>query len=115
MKIIKAEQLKSDLDSGKDMILINALTKNHFADCHIIKSINICFESDFVHETAGWKKDQYIVVHCGSIICGASKAAVTKLEALGFTNVYLYEDGLKDWLKKGYPTEGACQGFYLKS
>ena len=48
-------------------------------------------------------KAETIVTYCGGPQCPSSKQAAEKLVTLGYTNVFAYEGGLKDWSEAGLP------------
>jgi rhodanese-related sulfurtransferase len=107
MKTLTKEELKKIIDDDEDFELVNVLGKEAFEKAHILGSKNIPvdderFEQKF-SEIAD--KDTKIVVYCASFDCEASPKAAEKLEKSGYTNVYDYEGGMKDWKEAGYPVE----------
>lgn len=114
MKNLSAEELQEKLDEN-GIMLINVLDEEHFSDCHITDSVNIPYKSNINESMTGIDKDCFIVTYCASFECSASKQAAQKIEALGFTNVHTYEGGMKEWIKKGFSCEGACEKKYLTS
>lgn len=87
----------------EDFVLINVLPREAFNEAHIRTSINIPEgRTDFAElvELVAGSKERKIVVYCASFECGASPKASKKLEDAGFTQVYDYEGGTKDWLEK---------------
>lgn len=90
-------------DEALDLVLINVLSKEDFNTRHIRNSINIPLKtprfSDRVEEVVG-DKERRVVVYCASFDCDASTKAATELEAEGFTDVYDYEGGTKDWFEQ---------------
>ena len=113
VRAITFAQLKAHLDDGKDFAIINVLSKEHYADCHIPGSQCLPLQ-DLKVACTSWDKDKYIAVYCASYLCGASKEAAKMLTELGFKNVWAYEGGTKEWKEKGMPCEGACEMDYLK-
>ena len=109
MDHISAEKLKKDIDARKEVTIINVLDKEYYQDCRIPTSINISYKGDMQKAVEGWDEDSYIVVYSTSQECNASKDAYKKLSTMGFSNVYRYKGGIKEWKEKGYPTEGACK------
>jgi rhodanese-related sulfurtransferase len=108
MKTITAQELKNRLDSADNTVLVNTLSKEYFDQKHIPGSINIPTEEIEARAEAELpKKDLQIVVYCASATCQASPAAARKLEAMGYTNVYEYSDGLEGWESAGYPFAGS--------
>ena len=46
-------------------------------------------------------KDQPVVVYCASHECDSSTKAAQELESAGFSNVYDFEGGAKEWEESG--------------
>lgn len=108
MIALKRAELKQMLDSGESFSLINVLESEQFEKTHIPGSINIPVKSkDFVGEVEQivGDKDAKIVVYCASFECTASPTAAKKLDQAGFSQVFDYEGGLKDWKEGGLATE----------
>lgn len=86
-----------------DFVLINVLSPEQFNEKHIRTSINVpAANADFVEtveEVAG-SKDRKVVVYCASFDCDASPNAARKLEEAGFTRVYDYQGGTRDWFEQ---------------
>lgn len=108
MSVLERNELKEMLEEDEDFVLINVLSPESFEDKHIPGSINVPIDEDF-EENINEKvpdKDEKIVVYCASFECQASTKAAQKLEELGYTNVYDYEGGVKDWEEAGNELEG---------
>ena len=107
VKIITAQDLKKKLDAKEDFVLVMVLGEEYFKQKHISGSMNI--PSDHVSEKAEEllpDKNKEIVVYCANTACQASPTAAKKLEALGYTNIVDFEDGIEGWEKAGYKFEG---------
>ena len=105
VKSLKKEKLREMIDKGEDFVLVNVLSEESFWKKHIPGSINIPVHEDGFKEKAKDLlpgKDEKIVVYCASFDCSASPKAAKKLEELGYTNVYDYEGGIKEWESAGY-------------
>lgn len=104
MKSISRDDLKTMNETEhEDFVLINVLPRDAFNKQHIRTSVNIPVDDDDFVETVGkvvGKKDRKIVVYCASFDCDASPKAAKKLEDAGFTQVYDYEGGTKDWFEQ---------------
>lgn len=101
MKSISKDHLKRMNDQEhEDFVLINVLAPEAFNKDHIRTSINVPLKrddfTDLVALVAG-RKDRKVVVYCASFDCDASPQAAKKLEDAGFSRVYDYEGGTKDW------------------
>lgn len=105
MKPLTKEELKNMNDNQHaDFVLINVLSPDSFNEKHIRTSINIPQENQefaqTVEKVAG-SKERKIVVYCASFECDASSKAAKKLDDAGFSNVFAYEGGTKDWFEGG--------------
>lgn len=97
----------------KNFLLINVLSPETFADCHISGSINVPYDN-LTEYTKDLPKDTEMIVYCASYICPMSRKAWQLLNYLGFTNIRAYEGGAAEWHALGYPTEGPAKASYLK-
>ncbi|MDX1633894.1 MAG: rhodanese-like domain-containing protein [Marinobacter sp.] len=104
MKSITRDDLKTMNETEhEDFVLINVLPREKFNEKHIRTSINIPVDDDdFVDkvESIAGSKQRKIVVYCANFECDASPKAAKKLEDAGFTQVYDYEGGTKDWFEQ---------------
>lgn len=102
MQSISREELEIMNDSSeKDFVLINVLPQDAFNKSHIRTSINIPHDDPQFEETVAkvaGNKDRNVVVYCASFDCDASPKAAGKLDRAGFSKVYDYEGGTKDWM-----------------
>ena len=110
MKTLTKEQLKQMIDNKENFVLVNVLDKKYFDDAHIPGSISIPVSNDdFKHnlEKQIPDKSSKVVVYCASFECQASPGAVEKMTSIGYTDVYDYEGGIKDWKDAGFTTHKA--------
>ena len=126
MREISAGQLLTMLNRKKhdprsDLTIINVLNSDTYRDCHIQLSINLPLVKPFKNrvknrlKSGKWKKNKTIVVYCANTECPLSRRAYKMLtQEFGFTNVWSYEGGMRDWVQHGYPTVGRACGGYLK-
>ena len=95
---ITAEQAKTIMDAEKDYIIIDARTKEEFAEGHIENAILIPeYEIKDRAEKELPDKEQLILVYCRS--GRRSKIASEELVKLGYTNVKEF-GGIIDWQYK---------------
>ena len=104
--VIDRETLKSKLDSGEELHLVEVLSEQEFNRLHIAGAEHLNFKQVTRGARDRFNQDDTIVVYCADRDCSASSTAAEKLDAVGFTNVYDYEEGKKDWQSAGYPMEG---------
>ena len=103
---ITREELKAKLDRGEDVVLVEALPSRYYEEVHLPGAINM--PHDRVDELASEllsDKSAEIIVYCSNRACQNSPQAVRRLTALGYENVRDYEEGKKDWIEAGLPTE----------
>lgn len=105
-RTISREQIKSILDSGESITLVEALPPQYFNKNHLPGAINL--PHDQVSELATAllpDRDSLIVVYCANSDCKNSSIAREALEQMGYTNALMYVEGKQDWLAAGYPVE----------
>lgn len=103
---IDRETLKQKLDNNEDIKLIEVLMPKPYEQLHIKGAINIPLNTIGKEASSRFDKDDFIVVYCADKECQASPKAAEKLDTFGFTNVWDYEGGKKDWADAEYPVEG---------
>ncbi len=104
MQTLSRDELKKmNEEQHEDFVLINVLPREVFNKEHIRTSINIPHQrknfAEMVESVVG-SKDRKIVVYCANFDCSASPEAAETLEDAGFTRVYDYEGGTKDWFEQ---------------
>ena len=105
---ISRDELKSKLDGGAAVTLIEALPNKYYADQHLPGAINIPHdEVDALAPKVIPDKSAEIVVYCASAQCKNSGIAAERLAELGYVNVRDYYEGKSDWLEAGYPVESS--------
>jgi rhodanese-related sulfurtransferase len=110
VKEITREEIKAKIDGGEEVILVEALPPKYFEDVHLPGAINIPHTE--VEELApGLLEDKSaeIVVYCSNRACQNSPQTARRLEALGYKNVFDYEEGKQDWIEAGLPTESGAK------
>jgi rhodanese-related sulfurtransferase len=104
-KITRAE-LQRLVDAG-EVTLVHALPEPYFRKEHIPGAVQL--DHELVAEQAPERlpdKTAPIVTYCASLSCPNSEIAANRLEALGYTNVSEYAEGIADWIEAGLPVEG---------
>ena len=103
---ISREQIKSMLDSGAAITLVEALPPQYFNKHHLPGALNLPYDevaalaADLLPD-----KEALIVVYCASTECRNSAIARDALERMGYSNALEYVEGKQDWLEAGYPLE----------
>ena len=102
-KVITADQLKNMLDEKKDIILIDARTKEEYQEAHIAGAISVP-EKNFDESASVLPSDKnaFLVFYCNGVKCGKSKKAAVKADAKGYKNILIYGEGFPVWEEKGY-------------
>lgn len=94
------------------LLVINVLDKQACDDCKIANSICVPRNQLAVYAEK-LDKQQEIVVYCAHANCPQSRIAWHILHDAGFTNIFAYEGGIREWFQKKFPTEGACSMDYI--
>ena len=104
MKTISGSELRDMIDSNEDLKIVEVLSKEAFEEFHLPNAINIPLGDNFEQEFQQRfpDKSQNIVVYCSNSECDASTKAASRLEEIGFRNIFDYEAGKDDWKTRGY-------------
>jgi rhodanese-related sulfurtransferase len=102
---ISGDQLKSWYDQNKEMIVLDARSEKYFDGTMLPDAQWLPYDSseEVIAETLP-NKEAVIVVYCAGPKCPASGWLYDKLHSMGYTSVYEYHEGLREWMQKGYPT-----------
>lgn len=106
VKNIGRDDLKDMMDSGEVFFLVNVLDPEEFENERICGSINIPAPAVGRDSVNLLDKDDTIVLYCAGPSCTASAIAADKLNSLGFSDIWRFEGGLKEWKEAGYCVEG---------
>ena len=103
---ITREELRKRLEGGEALVLVEALPPKYYEEAHLPGAINIPHTE--VEELAPRllpDKSARVVVYCSNRACRNSPQAARRLAALGYENVYDFEEGKQGWIEAGLPTE----------
>ena len=103
VRYIKMNDLWSKLQEKEDFKLVDVLGRDRFEKQHICGAINLPLEEIEGKATQMFSAGDTIVVYCASYDCPASTEAAKKLLRLGFTKVFDYKGGFKEWMDAGHP------------
>jgi rhodanese-related sulfurtransferase len=94
-------EIKNDIDSGKNFVLLDVRTSKEFNAGHLAKGINIPRGTlEFLIGNFYPNKDTEIVLYCRT---DARAALCTNiLKEMGYTNVKNLKGGFKAWGEAGY-------------
>src|SRR5918997_4429011 len=109
VKTISREELKGKLDRGED-VGVETPGSGYYEDAHLPGAINIPHtEVDKLAPSLLPDKAVQVVVYCSNRACQNSPQTARRLEALGYKNVFDYEEGKQDWIEAGLPTESGAK------
>jgi rhodanese-related sulfurtransferase len=104
---IDAWDLRTAVNAGERVVIIDARSAEAYARAHIPGAISLPHRTMSAQTTAHLDRAALFVAYCDGIGCNAStKGALTMLK-LGF-RVKELQGGLDWWKRDGYPTEGAA-------
>ncbi len=104
---IDREQLLTRIESGEQLVLVDALSPMSYAASHLPGAVSIPPEE--VDERAAGlipAREVAVVVYCAGRSCDSSRRVAERLVQLGYRNVAHYEAGKEDWVGAGLPLEG---------
>ncbi|KYC46613.1 MAG: molybdopterin biosynthesis-like protein MoeZ [Candidatus Methanofastidiosum methylothiophilum] len=102
VKLIDGPQLKSCLDSGKKINLVDARDPLDYVKSHLPGAVSILRSEVNKKALLILEKGRPTVVYSNDAECPASGLTAKKLEEIGFSPVYDYNDSFADWVKRGY-------------
>lgn len=103
--LITRDELRAAIDAGS-VTVVDALGESYWAQQHLPGSFPL--HADDVDTEAPRllpDKSAAIVAYCSNAACPNSGQVATRLEALGYTNVRKYREGIQDWVEAGLPVE----------
>ena len=96
-----AERLFSD-----SVLFIDARAEENYLEGHIPNSIcNDDFDSLIIQVEDIIANNDGFVVYCSDDDCGSSEDLSYQLQDQGFTNIYLFKGGWKQWTENNLPIE----------
>jgi rhodanese-related sulfurtransferase len=89
-------------DKGYHFIDVRGL--DDFKIGHIPGAYHLSIKSDFDEQnlSAIVKKTQPVVIYCNGILCMGSSIAIKKAIDWGWSNIFYYREGIRDWKQQGY-------------
>jgi len=112
MQSITRDELKRRLDKDRNVKVIEVLPPEEFGTFHLPGAVNVPLMSDDFEQrirNVAPDQDQTVVVYCKNMSCDASRRAASRLDKLGYHNVFAYEGGKDEWKRAGLPTESNAQ------
>lgn len=107
VKVIDADQLKTWIDGGKKMLLVDSRIASEYKEGHIPTAINIpAAAMERNRKKLPRDTNSMVVFYCnGWPECKKSHEGCEKAVQWGYQNVYWFREGLPAWQAKGYPVE----------
>ena len=100
--VVTAEQVITDMDSGKEFVLVDVRSPNDYEVGHLPKAINIPRgDLEFMIGKLYPNKDTEMVLYCR--LGGASALSTKTLMDMGYKNVRSLKGAFKVWGESGYP------------
>ena len=97
--------LKTALEAGENVVVVDARSPEAYAREHIPGAINIPHRAMAPETTARIDRNALVVAYCDGIGCNASTKGALNMLRLGFRVKELL-GGLDWWKRDGHPTEG---------
>lgn len=103
---IGSEELLRKLETGEDLVLVDALPPMSYAHSHLPGAINLPpqqVDSSVARRLPD--REAQIVVYCANAECQDSVETAERLIELGYTNVVHYPGGKSEWRERQLPLE----------
>jgi len=105
VELIDGVTLKEWMDSGREVILVDARAQEDHAVDHLPAAVSL-LNGDVEARAEGLlPKGATIVVYSNDDECPASGLVAARLDKMGFGPVYNYNDSYRDWVSRGYRVE----------
>jgi len=104
-KIIDHAALKTKIEADqRNFLLVDARNPEEYREAHISGAINIPQKKvDAYQGLLPADKQSQIIFYCNGVKCGKSKKAAKRAIELGYSNVWVFADGMPVWEELGYP------------
>ncbi|BBO91072.1 rhodanese-like domain-containing protein [Desulfosarcina ovata] len=102
---LTAQELKTKMDSGGSVMVVNPLSDIEFNEGHIPGSVNIPFHLMPTTDQLPEDKSTPIVTYCLGPKCIFYKKAAMLLADRGYPHVITFKGGVPAWVKAGFPLE----------
>ena len=103
-KIISRTELATALQGPNPPVVFEALGIKYWNDGHLPGALALPPE-ELTQRLAAMALDRTkpVVVYCASATCANSHQVATKMAAMGYADVRVYEGGKADWVDAGLP------------
>lgn len=102
--VIDHATLKAKVEADEhDFLLVDSRNPEEYREAHIPGAINIPQKKMEVQQgLLPSDKGSQIIFYCNGVKCGKSKKAAKKAIELGYSNVWVYAEGMPVWEEMGY-------------
>jgi len=103
--IVSAEELIEMILANPELIVIDSRKKTEYIKGHIEGAINIVnteLELEGLESIAP-TRDMALLFYCNGVRCLRSSNSITKTVGWGYTNVFWFRGGWKEWTEKKLP------------
>ena len=103
--IIDTIDLKKMLDTEPtDIVVVDARNPEEYQEVHIKDAINVPQKQfEKYSHLLPREKSSRIVFYCNGVKCGKSKKAAKAALKMGYTQIFVYAEGMPVWEEKGMP------------
>jgi rhodanese-related sulfurtransferase len=101
VRSMSIDDLTSLMKSNADFLLVDARPREQYEIAHIPGAISLPL-NEIPRYAGSLDKGRMIITYCGNYHCPISTEAAERLVSLGYTNVWDYKGGIKEWQEMGY-------------
>lgn len=101
--VINGDVLKSWIDSGKKLTIVDARDLKDYKKGHIAEAVSLLNMDVEKRKNEITKFVEPVIVYSNDENCPASGYVAEKIKKLGLKEVYNYNPSYKDWIDRGYP------------
>jgi rhodanese-related sulfurtransferase/CBS domain-containing protein len=98
---------------GRGATLLEVLPREAYDEAHLPGAQSLPLRDLTPAAVSSLGRDRPVIVYCYDFACDLSPRAASRLEALGFRDVYHYVGGKADWMAAGLPIEGSAASLTL--
>jgi rhodanese-related sulfurtransferase len=103
-QVIGHAELKAMVDADvRNFLVVDSRNPEEYQEAHIPGAINIPEkEMDGFLGLLPADRSTQIIFYCNGVKCGKSKKAAAKSKKIGYSNVWIYSEGMPVWEEMGY-------------
>jgi rhodanese-related sulfurtransferase len=100
VRVMRIDDLNVLKNGNTDFLLVDARPREQYYMAHIPGAVSMPLNEISAY-VSGLDRNRMIVTYCGNYHCPISTKAAMEFSRLGFTNVYDYKGGIKEWQEMG--------------